>query len=114
MTKIAKKIFQCQNGVIIVAGLLSTGFLGNEETRKLGNEEIRSVISGRSYPCFLVSSFPYWLIYGLFLILILSRLYPFLLSSTPFGYATGIYRYEFWQSFSALPEFVSNIFLGLP
>jgi len=45
---------------------------------------------------------------------LLSRLGVFLFSSVPFGFDTGIYRYEMWQSFQSLPEYVSGLFLGLP
>jgi hypothetical protein len=47
-------------------------------------------------------------------LLLFSRTFPFLLSEVPFGYDTGIYRFEFWSSFQALPEYASQLFLGLP
>jgi len=52
--------------------------------------------------------------WGLALVILLSRLLVFAWSSLPFGYDTGLYRYEMWQSFQALPEYVSGLFLGLP
>lgn len=48
------------------------------------------------------------------LLLLASRAFPFLFSEAPLGYDTGIYRYEIWSSFQHLPDYVSQIFLGLP
>lgn len=48
------------------------------------------------------------------LLLVITRVFPFFFSSDPFGYDSGIYRYEIWSSFQQLPSYVSNLFLGLP
>jgi len=56
----------------------------------------------------------FWVFVGIFALLVLSRVYPFSLSEAPLGYDTGIYRYEFWLSLQALPEYLSNLFLALP
>lgn len=50
----------------------------------------------------------------LLMALLLTRLYPFWLSSAPLGFDTGIYRYELFQLLQSLPEFTSSLFPGLP
>jgi hypothetical protein len=58
--------------------------------------------------------FPTLLLWLGFLVFAVVWAVPFFLSSAPFGYDTGIYRYELQDSFHALPEYVSQVFLGLP
>lgn len=55
-----------------------------------------------------------WFLWVVLLGLLLTRLYPFFFSGTPFGYDTGIYRQEFWSAIQAAPDYLSNLFLGLP
>ena len=55
-----------------------------------------------------------WTWWGMMGLVLGSRLMIFAWSTMPFGYDTGLYRHELWQSFQALPEYVSGLFLGLP
>jgi len=63
----------------------------------------------RSEPRFLK-----WFFWIFLVLLVASRAFPFFLAAAPLGYDTGIYRYELWSSFQALPGYVSQLFLGLP
>jgi len=113
------RVFRYGNGVILVLVALSTGFLffdpllvcvqvllGGTIWVFLGGEkEKRPASSQQRLGVYVL---------GAFVLIVLVRVYPFLLSSVPLGYDTGIYRYEIWSSFQALPEYVSHLFLGLP
>ncbi|MDZ4217384.1 MAG: hypothetical protein U1C97_03670, partial [Candidatus Gracilibacteria bacterium] len=74
---------------------------------------IWSFIRTHSRPSKVDFSSP-WFFWGIFSVLVGSRFFIFFLSETPLGYDTGIYRYELWASFQALPEYVSQLFLGFP
>lgn len=55
-----------------------------------------------------------WLWWCGFVLLVAMRIYPFFLSSAPLGYDTGIYLQAFEVSRDALPDYVSQLFLGIP
>ena len=57
---------------------------------------------------------PDWMWWAGVGLLFVARFFVFFHSQAPFGYDTGIYRYEFLASFKALPGYVSHVFLGLP
>ncbi|MDF2379325.1 MAG: hypothetical protein P1V18_03840 [Candidatus Gracilibacteria bacterium] len=48
------------------------------------------------------------------MLFVASHTFPFSLTSAPLGFDTGLYRYEFLESLRALPEYFSQLFLGLP
>jgi len=115
-----RRCFRFKDGIVFVALLLATGFLFFPYWLVF-----IELVLGVTIWCFLfqkvkkrkhVSRSMLLLVFAVlsFLFYLASRIYPFFLSSTPFGYDSGIYRYEIWSSIQALPEYLSRLFLGLP